>query len=206
MYQISCPFALLWSYQRISRGPGHMYLFRNKASFYGEELLAPRPYSKPEDHPLSTVRYYLFIYSQLPSISKAVHPQPEDAPCRADRDRFITDHTAIYRTCTIHKASQYDIISAHLTSPSFKTISLSLRILFNPKLKSSNQKAVVSLSLSLSLSVHISLISFPTFVQQHQHTCILHVALKLRKQQQYPTIRKGTKSGGALNAVVLRFT
>jgi hypothetical protein len=115
-----------------------MYFFRNKASFYGEELLAPRPHSKPEDHPLSTVHYYLFIYLQLPSIFKAVYPQPEDAPCRADRDRLITDHTAIYRTCTTHKASQYDIISAHLTSPSFKTISLSLRILFYPKLKSSN--------------------------------------------------------------------
>jgi len=29
---------------KISRGPRQMYLFRNKASFYGEELLAPRPH------------------------------------------------------------------------------------------------------------------------------------------------------------------
>jgi hypothetical protein len=51
-----------------------MYMLRNMASFYGEELLVPRPHPKPEDHPLSTVRYYLFIYSQLPSISNAVPP------------------------------------------------------------------------------------------------------------------------------------
>jgi len=33
-----------------------MYTFRNKASFYGEELLAPRPTTKLEDHPISAVR------------------------------------------------------------------------------------------------------------------------------------------------------
>jgi hypothetical protein len=33
-----------------------MYLFRNKASFYSEELLAPRPTHKLEDHSLSAVR------------------------------------------------------------------------------------------------------------------------------------------------------
>jgi len=38
----------------------HIYLFRNKASFYGEELLAPRPTPKMEDHPLSTVCDTLF--------------------------------------------------------------------------------------------------------------------------------------------------
>jgi hypothetical protein len=51
-----------------------MYLFRNEASFYGEELLAPRPHPKPEDHHLSALRYYLFIHSQLTSIFKAVPP------------------------------------------------------------------------------------------------------------------------------------
>jgi len=34
--------------------------FRNKIRFYGEELLAPRPTSKLEDHPLSAVRECLF--------------------------------------------------------------------------------------------------------------------------------------------------
>ena len=35
-------------------------MFRNKASFYGEELLSPRPTPKLEDHPLSAVRDCLF--------------------------------------------------------------------------------------------------------------------------------------------------
>jgi hypothetical protein len=34
--------------------------FRNKLIFYGEELLAPRPTPKLEDHPLSAVRDCLF--------------------------------------------------------------------------------------------------------------------------------------------------
>jgi hypothetical protein len=33
-----------------------MHMFRNKARFYGEELLAPRPNPKLKDHPLSEVR------------------------------------------------------------------------------------------------------------------------------------------------------
>jgi len=40
------------SYQTISPGPRQMYPFRNKASFYGEDLLTPRPNPKMEDHPL----------------------------------------------------------------------------------------------------------------------------------------------------------
>jgi len=45
--------------------------------FYVEELLAPRPTTKPEDHTLSAVRDCLFsysIYPQLPSILEAVPP------------------------------------------------------------------------------------------------------------------------------------
>jgi len=37
-----------------------MYAFRNKASFYVEELLAPLTTLKPENHPSSAVRYCLF--------------------------------------------------------------------------------------------------------------------------------------------------
>jgi hypothetical protein len=37
------PFPLFRSYQRISPDPKHMYLFCNKASFLGEELLAHLP-------------------------------------------------------------------------------------------------------------------------------------------------------------------
>ena len=53
-------FPLLKSYQRISSGLRHIYLFRHKASFYGEELLAPRPTPKLEDHRLPAVRNCLF--------------------------------------------------------------------------------------------------------------------------------------------------
>jgi hypothetical protein len=44
-------------------------VFRNMVIFYGEELLAPCPTPKLEDHPcrLSTTAYSM--YSQLPSIS-----------------------------------------------------------------------------------------------------------------------------------------
>jgi len=37
-----------------------MYPFRNKTSFYGEKLLAPRPTLKLEDHPVSAVHNILF--------------------------------------------------------------------------------------------------------------------------------------------------
>jgi len=48
-------------HQRISPGPGHMYRFHNKASFfYSEEMLALRPTPKLEDHTLSVVRDCLF--------------------------------------------------------------------------------------------------------------------------------------------------
>ena len=43
MYQTSHSFASLRLQQGICPGPRHMYLFCNKASFYGEELLALRP-------------------------------------------------------------------------------------------------------------------------------------------------------------------
>ena len=46
--------------QSISPGPRlTLWLFRN-ISFYCEELLAPRPTPKPEEHPLSAVRDCLF--------------------------------------------------------------------------------------------------------------------------------------------------
>ena len=42
--------------KRISPGPSRMHHFRNEERFYGEELLAPRPAPKLEDHSLSAVR------------------------------------------------------------------------------------------------------------------------------------------------------
>jgi hypothetical protein len=55
--------------------------FRNKLIFYGEELLAPRPTPKLEDHPLSAVRDRLFSISG----GRLLHPQTEDEPCRGDK-------------------------------------------------------------------------------------------------------------------------
>jgi hypothetical protein len=37
------PLGVLRSFQIIIPGPKHVCLFRNKARFYAEELLAPRP-------------------------------------------------------------------------------------------------------------------------------------------------------------------
>jgi hypothetical protein len=54
-------FPLLTSYQSISPGSRLcLWIFRNIISFYGEELLAPRPTPKLKDHPLSVVRVCLF--------------------------------------------------------------------------------------------------------------------------------------------------
>jgi hypothetical protein len=62
-------------------------MFCNIVSFYGEELLAPRPTPKQEDHPLSAVRNFLFnIFAATLHIRRPfLHPQPEDAPCCGDR-------------------------------------------------------------------------------------------------------------------------
>ena len=58
----TCPYPkpLLSSYQRISPYSRHICPFRIKASFYGEDLLAPRPNLKLEDHSLSAAHYGLF--------------------------------------------------------------------------------------------------------------------------------------------------
>jgi len=51
-----------------------MYPFRNKTSFYGWELLVPRPTPKQEDHTLSASASAYSIYSHIPSILEAVPP------------------------------------------------------------------------------------------------------------------------------------
>ena len=75
-------------------------MFRNIVRLYGEELLAPRPTPKLEDHLLSAVRDRLFnIFAAIIHIWRPlIHPQPEEAPCRGDRDPLITE----YRN-TVHK-------------------------------------------------------------------------------------------------------
>jgi hypothetical protein len=71
-------------------------MFRNIIVFYGEELLAPRPTPKLGDHPLSAVRDCLFnVLAATPHNWRPfLHPQPEDAPCRGDRDPFNTEKRA----------------------------------------------------------------------------------------------------------------
>jgi hypothetical protein len=78
-------------YQRISPGPRLCIVFRNMVIFYGEELLAPRQTPKLEDYPLSSVRDCLFnVFAATFHIHRPfLHPQPEDAQCRGDRDRLI---------------------------------------------------------------------------------------------------------------------
>jgi hypothetical protein len=58
--------------------------------FYGEELLAPRPTPKLEDHPLSAVHDCIFA-ATLHIRRTFLHPQPKGAPCRGVRDPLIMD-------------------------------------------------------------------------------------------------------------------
>jgi len=57
-------------------------MFRNILSFFSEELLAPRPTAKLEDHPLSTVSNCLFnMFAAILHIWRLfLHSQPEDMP------------------------------------------------------------------------------------------------------------------------------
>ena len=54
------PFPFLRSYQSISPGPRQVFMFRNKTSFYREELSSHRTTLKLDDHPFSAVRDCLF--------------------------------------------------------------------------------------------------------------------------------------------------
>ena len=57
------PFPSLSLYQRFSPGPRQVFMFHNMVVVDGEELLAPRPTSKLEDDPLSTVRDFFNVYA-----------------------------------------------------------------------------------------------------------------------------------------------
>ena len=84
-------------------------MFRNKASFYSEELSAPRPTAKQEDHPLSAVREFLVnIFAPTPPYRRQfIRPQREDAPCRGDNLLFTeipdTRHAIHINLCSIVK-------------------------------------------------------------------------------------------------------
>ena len=62
--------------------------------FYGEVWSAPRPTPNLKDHLLSAVRDCLFnIFTAI--WRPFLHPQPEDVPCRGDRDPIITDRDPV---------------------------------------------------------------------------------------------------------------
>ena len=64
----------------LSRTKGSVQVRGTKASFYDQQLLAPRPTPKLEDHHLLAVRHCL-----VNVFAVTLHPQPEDAPYRGDR-------------------------------------------------------------------------------------------------------------------------
>jgi len=72
-------------YQRIIPGPRHVYPFRNKASFYGEELLAPLPTPKLVGFLRLLMQY---IRSYPPYWRPFLHLQPEDGLYVGDRPTY----------------------------------------------------------------------------------------------------------------------
>jgi hypothetical protein len=60
--------------QIISPVPWQVFMFRNKASFYGEELLAPRPTPSWRTTLCRLSVTVQSIYSQLPSVLEAIPP------------------------------------------------------------------------------------------------------------------------------------
>jgi hypothetical protein len=64
--------------------------FVTKIRFHSEELLAPRPTFKLEEHPLSAVHDCLFNI-----FATTLHPQPEHASCRSDRGNLYNRQLVI---------------------------------------------------------------------------------------------------------------
>ena len=77
------------------QSPRPFDMFRNIQRFYGEELLVLYPATKLEDHPLSAVLYFIVFAVTFHNWRPFVYPQPDDAPCRGDRDPLITEHIQI---------------------------------------------------------------------------------------------------------------
>ena len=78
-------------HQSISPGPTQVHMFRNKSSFYGEELSTPRPTPQAGPPLVGCPRLLIqYIRSYPPTWRPFLHPQPVDVPCRGDRDPLIT--------------------------------------------------------------------------------------------------------------------
>jgi len=66
----------------------------NKASFYGEELLAPRPNPKLEDH--TNVRLLILYIRIYHSYRRPfLLPQPDDAPFQGNMDQLIMENASL---------------------------------------------------------------------------------------------------------------
>jgi hypothetical protein len=92
--------------QQPAARPRQLWRFHNMVIFCGEELLVVRPTTKLEDHPLLAVCDCLFnlfsatlhvggcssicnLRTQHAVVTGTHLSQPEDAPCRGDRDPLI---------------------------------------------------------------------------------------------------------------------
>ena len=69
----TCAYPEPYRHQRICPGPRHLFMFRNCASFYGEELYAPQPTNQMTT-PCRLRATAYSIYSELPSILEVVPP------------------------------------------------------------------------------------------------------------------------------------
>ena len=79
-----------------------------RLSFYSEEIWAAHPTLKLEVHLVSAVRYRLFnIFAATLHIWRPfLNPQPEDAPCRGERDPLIMvtgTHLSWWQGPTYHR-------------------------------------------------------------------------------------------------------
>jgi len=68
-------------------------MFCNIIKFYDQELLAIHPTPRIKEKPLSAVRDCIFniFAATLHTWGPFLHPQPEDAPCRGNKDPPITE-------------------------------------------------------------------------------------------------------------------
>jgi hypothetical protein len=87
------PLSLLRSYQSISPGLRLcLRIFRNKDSFSRWGVVSTSPDHKAGRPPVVGCPRLLiqYIRSYPPNWRPFLHPQPEDAPCRGDRDPLIS--------------------------------------------------------------------------------------------------------------------
>jgi len=81
-------------------------MIRNETNFYDEEFSTPRPAPQAGGPPLVGCPRQIiqYIRSNPPYWGPFLHPQPEDAPCRGDRDPPMT-YTSVIRHFFLHGCS-----------------------------------------------------------------------------------------------------